>query len=78
MADGNGNGIMQDLASSVQPFELRIIYHPVTHQISCTLPVCDDIIRLGMLEFAKMILSDARAQQKPVIAAPAMFRAPRQ
>jgi hypothetical protein len=71
MADGAaGNGFIKDLAETTAPFEIRIIYHPVTHQVSCVMPQCDDIIRLGMLEFAKCVLTDARAQQKSPIAVP--------
>jgi hypothetical protein len=66
MADGQGNG--NGLAEAISPFVIQITYHPVTHQVSCAMPQCDDIIRLGMLEFAKAVLADARAQQKPILA----------
>lgn len=78
MADGQGNGFIKDLAETVAPFEIRILYHPVTHQVSCQMPQCDDIIRLGMLEFAKSILSDARQQAKSPIATPNFLLKPGQ
>lgn len=67
MADGAGNGISRELAQEVSPFEIRISYHPITHQVSFQFPQCDDIIRLGMISFAAQALADMRAQSKPII-----------
>ena len=62
----NGKAIAHELAQEIAPFEIRILYHPVTHQVQCQMPQCDDIIRYGMLEFAKAILLDARSKANPI------------
>lgn len=56
------NGAMQPQSQSIQ---IAIIWTPSTGQIQLAWPAVDDVIKLGMLEMAKMALMEARHQGEP-------------